>query len=400
MSLERDIARRFSRSLRSDGFSTFTSIVSIASVAVGCLALIISISILDGYEKLILDTAMRYTSHVEIKSIYDTGISNSEALIQQIRKIDGVAAVHPIAMRESLVRSRSGLASAGIHGLDAHLISSMFADVISTGTIPKGRTCALGAVMARQLDVGVGDTLTFYTAQRTEESITPKLFALPISGIISTGMYAVDNSLVAVEAPVLTSLLGDNGTNNPSLIAVQVQQPENARSIANEIMDFSGTETIVFTWKDRFQSISSWIELQSKPIPVILALITVVAAFTMISTLFVSVVEKTRSISILFALGMPRRTVVKILLFRAMSVSALGSVIGSAIACSFAVVQNLWHPITLDGSVYYVSSLPISLEPLPYLMVPLFAIVLALLASLIPMLAASRINPVQGLRFQ
>jgi len=351
MNLEREIARRFSKSLRKDGFNRFTSIVSLASVAIGCIALIVSISILDGYDSLILDTAMRYTSHIEVRSLLDGGIENSDVMLKEISQIEGVQAAFPITVREALVRSRHGVMGAAIHGLPQIRIRQLFEGVTTSGSLPTENGCSIGSSLAQQLAVKVGDTLTFFAAQHQGEQISPILFVVPIVGIISTGMHTVDQSLVAMNDATLNRFFRASGQSQPSVIAVSLINPDDAPQISPKVMEIVGDYSMVFTWRDRFQAISSWIDLQRKPIPVILGLIALVASFTMISTLLVSVVEKTRSISILIALGMTRRNIVRILLIRALSISAFGSMIGSVIALTFALIQHTLQPISLDGSV-------------------------------------------------
>ncbi|MBL0323425.1 MAG: hypothetical protein IPP80_13840 [Ignavibacteria bacterium] len=127
----------------------------------------------------------------------------------------------------------------------------------------------------------------------------------------------------------------------------------------------------VLTYLDTFQAISAWIELQKEPIPIVLGLISIVAVFTVISTLLIAVVEKTRSIAILVTIGMTRcGSRDDLLCAQHHQPSAMGSALGALVALAFVWIQSTWHLIRLDGAIYYVSELPVSFSPAPFIIVP------------------------------
>jgi len=384
------IAGRFSRSLRS-GFARFTTIVSVGSVALGCLALIVSISVLNGYEEMIEETALRYTSHIEVRTFQGDPIPNAGALSQRISKIDDVTSVDPMIIREALARTRDGVEGVVLHGMSQQRIEQLLGAGVDQGAV-------VGVEVARRLDLTVGDTLVIYASDGRGAEGSPILFSVRIDGIVKTSMQSVDESVVAMDIARLRSLLR-LPDDAPTHLTIALRDPYRAEEVARSIAEMTDRGFMVLTWNDRFQAIASWIELQKQPIPIVLGLISIVAVFTLVSTLLVTVVEKTRSIAVLIAIGMRPRQVMGVVVLRAVRIAITGVIIGVGISLAFALIQRTWQPITLDGSIYYVSALPVSLDPAPYLIVPAFSILLAIAASVIPMLAARRVRPAKALRF-
>lgn len=392
MDLTRFIARRFSVSLRRNAFSRFTTVVSTASVALGCIALIVSTSVLGGYEELITDTALKYTSHVEVRSLGPDGIPQADVLQRYIAGLKSVRSVSHVLQREALAKSRSGVDGVVLVG------SEKETDGLSFRARRARNEVRVGASVARRLGLKVGDTLVIYTSDSLAMGATPRIFTLPISEILTTGMQTLDESLVQVPIDVLREKLGVEPSQATSL-AITLDDPERAMDVARAIDMATGGRLQVTTWKQRFEAISAWIELQRQPIPIVLGLISIVAVFTLVSTLLVTVVEKTRSFAILSTMGLTPGQIARIVLLRGMRIGLIGISIGVGISLAFAIIQRTWQPITLDGTIYYVSALPVSLSPLPYLIVPAISLTLVFLASLIPIIAARKISPVQALRF-
>jgi len=383
------IASRFSRSLRS-GFARFTTLVSIGSVALGCTALIVSMSVLRGYEEMIEETALRYTSHLELRRFDGGVVPHADDLQRRLHQFDHVRRVDPLLVREALVRTRGGVEGAVLHGLTSARMPLLVPNGLQGGA-------GVGAEIARHLGVQVGDTVVLYASDGSSAEARPILFSSRVDAIVRTGMQTIDESVIVMDLAQLQQALR-LAPADVSHLAVELDDPTLARTIAAQMAP--QTEGLMMiTWEDRFQAIASWIELQKQPIPIVLGLISLVAVFTLVSTLLVTVVEKTRSLAILLTIGMSPGQVMGIVALRGLRISAAGALIGVTISAAFAVIQRTWQPITLDGAVYYVSALPVSADPAPYLIVPLISIVLAVAASVVPMLAVRRVQPARALRF-
>ncbi len=390
------LSRRIATSLRVDGFARFTSVVSIASIAMGTLALILSISILTGYEERILDVATRFTSHVEIRSDVMHASKLNPDVLQRIRSLPDVKHLDAVIIREALARTRTGVDGVAIHGMEDQRIERLLRPVLTSGLPPTNGSCVLGIEVSRRLNAHVGDTLLLYVAHQDQQA--PILFAVPVSGIVTTGMYSVDASLVVMKSTDL-AMHAQLDATQPTMISLELHDPERAQRVAIKLLTTLPRGLLIYTWQDRYANVASWIELQKQPIPIVLGLISIVAAFTVLSTLLVAVVLKTTSLAILAAMGLPPRQLMLVVFWRGLRIGIVGTLIGSVVALLLITVQNSFGLIRLDGAVYYVTSLPVSLAPAPFLLVPCAVLFLSALASVTPMLIASRVSIVRALKF-
>ena len=389
------IAGRLSSSLRADGFARFTSVVSTAAIALGTLALLLSISILTGYEERILQTATQFTAHIELRSTLTGGFNLTAEQITSIQQLDGVQRAEPILVCEALARTRVGIDGVIVQGMDRSRLSTSYAQSLTSGTMPSGSECVVGSELARRLGLAVADTLLLYAANTN--NTTPVVFTSKISGIVASGMQTVDGSLVAMDIRSLSKSLEQAG--NPSMMAITLDDPERAPRIAVKLLTMLPNDIAIVTWKDRFANVSNWIDLQKEPIPVVLGLISIVAGFTLISTLLTSIVLKTRSLTIFLSLGLSPKRIAGVVLIRAIRLGFVGSMLGAAIAYILVWIQHEFTPIALDGAIYYVSSLPVSLNLEPFILMPLLGIGLAIIAATIPMLVVVRLPVANALRW-
>jgi lipoprotein-releasing system permease protein len=173
----------------------------------------------------------------------------------------------------------------------------------------------------------------------------------------------------------------------------------NIDKIAQNIQDMFGYPYYVRTIFQIHQNIFTWLELQKKPIPIILGLIIFVAVFNVISTLLMIVLERTGAIGILRSLGANKKLIVKIFLFHGLYLSLIGIAIGTLVSLVFSLLQINYGIISLPGSVYFVTKVPIAINLENYLIVTLVTLVISFLASLLPSFAASRINPITAIKF-
>jgi lipoprotein-releasing system permease protein len=184
-----------------------------------------------------------------------------------------------------------------------------------------------------------------------------------------------------------------------SSLLVTCRSTDQAESVAAGVRSAMGPTSYVTTFRDTFQAMVSWIEIQKRPIPIVLGLISLVAVFSVISTLLIAVVEKTRSMAILITLGMTPQRIMGIVLARAVSIGVLGSIIGTGVAYAALMAQRTWQIVRLDGAIYYVRDVPVSLAPEPFVLIPAISITLCILVSIVPMVIASRVRPARALRF-
>lgn len=391
------IAKRFSRSLGTDGFARFTAIASIASIAIGCFAVIVSMSVLRGYEEQILEVALRFTSHIEIRPADGTDLILHNSTIRTIKGVRGVIDAEPVLLREALARTRGGVDGVIVQGLPQGRLRRLLPGTLVRGNLPAtAGEGVVGSELARTLALDIGDTLALFSASAA--STVPTVAGLRVCGIFTSGMSSVDGASVITNTQTLRQAFGMPPTA-VSMIAVELNNPSEAYRVAARLLHVVPGNTMLIPWQDRYASISGWIELQKKPIPIIMGLICIVAIFTTISSLLVSVVLKTRSLAILASLGMSSNSLMMVVLIRALRIGISGSVLGSAMALLLTWVQHTWKVISLDGTVYYLSSLPVSLNAWIFITVPMITIVLSAVAAVVPMLRISRLSVSRVLRW-
>ncbi len=391
------IARRFTESLRGDRFSRLATIVSVASVALGSMALIVSVSILQGYQDAIERTALQFTADIEIKPRFGGLLTAPDANADALGSTAGISSVDRLLAREALVRGRNGIDGVMLVGMSPDRLNRLMVPLIVRGESGVHENeVMIGSGLARRLSVGPGDTLLVYSSD--EQHTTPHIFQSRIGAVIECGMTSYDESVVVFHRRVLSRHLRVDTSAASSLLLTSSDR-DNLNTQQRAIQQALGQNVVVLTYHDSFATVSSWIELQREPIPIILGLISLVAGLTMVSTMLIAVVAKSRSIAILITLGLSPLRAGLIFVTRAVTLSAIGSLIGVIAASVLLLIQATWHPVQLDGALYYVSTLPVSFPVAPYLVVPASSIVLAMLVGLAPMVVAMRVRPAQALRF-
>lgn len=390
------ISRRFSHSLRADGFARFTSVVATASICLGFVALCISQSILAGYEEVIRSTAQRFGMYLTVQSPHGYAFDDASPLQRKLQTIPGVLTTHVVLRQETLVKRASFIDGAVITGLDASSIQRVFAPVMVSGSVQPRYGVMIGSGLRDRLRAAVGDTITLIT--RTASGDRPTVSRRTITGIFASGMAMYDDHVVLTDIDDARMILRA-GPSQSSSIVVQCESDDVIPSISSYVSDNYRQRLSVMTYREHLASIWNWIDLQRRPIPVILSLIAIVSIFTVVSSLILAIVAKTRSMAILSTLGMPWWRISCIVGIRALTTTLTGLAIGIVVSVTFILVQRTWHPIALDGSIYYVSHLPVALDPTIIATSALLILTVSVLASVIPMLIAARLRPVQSLRF-
>ena len=398
------IARRFSQSLRRDGFARFTSFVSYASVALGCFAIVVAMSILNGYERAIYAAMTRFASPIEVRSLLSTTMLDADDVASSLSRIDGVSRASVMVTREALGRTREGVEGLLLIGSSVNQAQRDIAPMLVRGELPPFQqetmpSAVIGSDAARRLGLDLGDTLVIYTG---DASLTvPTVLAVVVAGIARSGMQQYDETAVFLDVEALRSRLRLNNGEG-SYVAVYPPPDADVTDVAQQIRSSLAQSSGLYvqTYHDRFSAIESWIALQKEPIPIILGLISLVAIATVVATLLIGVVEKTRQIAVLRTMGMTTGGIARIFLWRGIQVGLVGWLAGSTSALVCCLIQDTWHVIALDGNLYYVSSLPVSITATPYIVVAVTSLVTSLLASLAPIVIASRIHPARTLQFR
>lgn len=391
------LARRFAISLRKEPFTFFTTIVTTASIALGYSAIVIALSILNGYTETITQTATRFTSDVVVRSQLAVDFEDPSTLMAEIRSMKFVHDVSQILERESLIKHKGELDGIMINGMPEARYDAL-RDVItdSVPLRPLSHGIVLGVGAARMLRTKLGDTVTLILQKQS--SNLPSVKRLVVVGLFQSGMAMQDDNLAVVAIDTLRSYSGA-GAKAATALLIKGESSESAEDVVKNLRSVYSNTIYSATYKEVFQGVWGWIEMQRKPIPIVLGLISMVAVVSMISALLLTIVQKTKSIAILVTLGMSARRIGVIILTRAVVSASIGVTIGYAIACTFAYGQQSYSWIRLDSSLYYVSALPVTFDIGTSILVGLTIIALTVLVACLPMVIARKITPARALRF-
>lgn len=392
------IARRFSRSLRRTGFARFTSVVAITSVCLGTLAVCLSQSILSGYEEIIQQTASRFGMSVTVQRNDGAPLDDDTFVAQRLSSIQGVSSVSQAIRQETLIKMHGRLDGAILVGLHSDHIHRAFDGLVTKGLSPGTSDAAMvGAGLAKRLDIGVGDTITVIT--RSVRENVPAIARVSVSGLFTSGMASYDEHAVVTTTDHARRIIRAPRTVS-SMLMITCSPGADEERVVRTISIQLGDRVLVQTYRDHFAVMWNWIDLQRRPIPVIMSLIAIVSMFTVVTTVLLSIVEKTRSLAMLATLGMSPWKLSLVTAIRVLSTSTVGVATGLALSIVLIAVQRTWHVVSLDGSVYYVQHLPVAFEPLVLVRSSLLILLAACLAAAVPMVITMRIRPIRALRFR
>lgn len=398
------IATRYLQSKHNDGFVSFVTAIGILGVALGTATLIIALSVLGGFEREITDKVVGFTSHVQVQGFQNAPLRGYEHNTNVIEdSIPLVRSVAPFVAREALIRSKEGVDGILLKGLDPlndisttrkYMVFGRYDISRREGSLPN---IVLGRRLASRLGVDVGSKVTVFGIGRLVEQGQYKVMQFNVSGIYESGMAEYDDvyAFTSLDAAQTIFQLGDAVSGYDVLVT----NVDSAGVVAERIQDLLGYPHYARTVFQTYRNIFSWIELQKRPIPIILGLIIAVATVNIIGTLLMMVLSKTKDIGVLMSMGATRTGILTIFLRQGLTIALTGTALGNLLALALCLGQLKFQFFSLPSDIYFMSSVPILLRPEYFILVSLISIALCLLGAIIPARLASRLHPVTALRF-
>jgi lipoprotein-releasing system permease protein len=323
------------------------------------------------------------------------------ALIQD--SVPAVKAVAPFASREALIRSKETVDGILLKGIDPEKdVSSTSRYIVEggydvdreAGSLPK---LIIGRKLAAKLALGLGDKTTIFSTTRVMDQGQMRAMQFVVNGIYESGMAEYDDLYAFTALRDAQSLfqLGDAVTGYD----LMVNNVDSAEVVAARVQNVLGYPHYARTVFQTYRNIFSWIELQKKPVPIILGLIIVVATVNIIGTLLMMVLGKTKEIGILMSLGASRWGVTKIFLREGLTIAMVGTLLGNVLALGICYAQMELKFFSLPSDIYFMSSVPILLRWEYFVIVSFISVALCVLSSVFPARLASRLSPVNAIRF-
>lgn len=408
------IGLRYTRAKRRSGFVSFISLASMIGIALGITALITVMSVMNGFQKEVRASMISIASHIQILGDdQGKGLSDWPKLLAETRAQKDVIGIAPFVNGQGLLSIGQSVRGVGVRGIDPELESSV-SDIGIKMRIGKTNDLrpgeygiVLGSYLARALMVNIGDRIQLLTPQGTMTPVgmQPRLRSFTVVGVFSSGNYDFDMNLALIhlrDAQVLFRL-GDNVTG----LRVKVADLNEARSIARRLQDALKFDGVVQDWTVENATYFRAVEIEKRMMFIILTLIIAVAAFNLVSTLVMVVRDKHPDIAILRTLGASPGMIMRVFVVQGALVGAIGTLLGVVggvllalnVGAIVSAVESAFGFRVLSPEIYFLSSLPSDLRWGDVWVTAVIALVLALVATLYPSWRASKVNPVDALRY-
>jgi len=410
MSFEFFIGGRYLRARQKETFISLITLLSIAGVTVGVMALIVVIAVMTGFESDLKSRILGVESHVVLMR-HGGPFTDYRRVSQYVEKTEGVEAVTPFIYSQVMLRSSSGVSGAILRGIDPESAGRVI-KVLESGSLQKLKKMRqkkntvglepgiiLGKELARSLGVIRGDTVYLISSRGMISPVghMPAMKRFRVAGVFEAGMYEYDGSLAYIHLKDAQRILrmADAVTG----IEVRVDDIYKAENIAKKIVGGLGFPYWARDWMQMNHNLFSALKLEKTVMFIILVLIVLVAAFNIASTLIMMVMGKTKDIAILKAMGSTDKSIRKIFIFKGMIIGSVGTALGIGIGVFLCKILEKYKFIELPGDVYYITTLPVRLEALDVFMIAAAAMVICFLATLYPAHQASKLNPVEAIRY-
>lgn len=411
---EHIVGLRYTRAQRRNHFISFISMISMAGIGLGVAALIIVLSVMNGFQNEMRERILGVASHVQIYANEDTGLANWQHIMEQTAQVPHVSAAAPYIMGQGMLTSDNHAQGAIIRGivpeqearvadLDKHMKAGSLKN-LTAGQFG----VVIGSALAERLHVSMGDKVILITPQGqvTPAGMLPRLKQFTVVGIFSVGMYEYDSGLALIELHDAQKLfrLGQDVTG----VRLKLDDLMLAPQIADQLVKSLPIDAWVSDWTREHANLFRAVAIEKNVMFIILLLIVAVAAFNIVSTLVMAVTDKQADIAILRTLGASSQSIMQIFIIQGALIGLVGTLGGMIIGVLIALnihtivpfIEHLLGIHFLSPQVYFISELPSKLEWSDVVTIAITSFVLTLLATLYPSYSASRIQPAEALRYE
>ena len=403
---------RAGRASRRNGFISFISGVSMLGIALGVAALIIVLSVMNGFQKEVRERMLSVVSHIEVLAPGGAALVDLPAALQQLRSHPQVVGAAPFVAAQALLARGETMKGVVLRGIDPALegevtdLAAAHPQVLAQ-LQPGAFRVVLGLELARQLGVRVGDVVTLVapSGQVTPAGVLPRLKQMTVAGLFHSGHYEYDAALALMHVEDAQRLLRLEG---PTGVRLKLHDLHQAPAVARELAHTLTEHLVLRDWTQQNKTWYAAVQLEKRMMFIILTLIVAVAAFNLVSTLVMTVQDKRADIAILRTLGACPRSIMAVFVVQGALVGVVGTLagllLGLAVAWNIDVIvpaiERLLHTSFLPQDIYLISHMPSDPQASDIVPIALISLVLAFVATVYPSWRASRVNPAQALRYE
>ena len=404
---------RAGRATRRNGFISFISGVSMLGIALGVAALIIVLSVMNGFQKEVRDRMLGVLSHIEVFEPGGQAIPDLAATLATIERHPEVLGAAPFVGAQALMARGEDMKGALVRGIDPALepkvtdLAADLADTVLPRLVPGAFGVILGGELARSLGVGTGDTVTLIapSGQVTPAGVVPRIRQMTVVGTFDSGHFEYDSALALLHQDDAARIFRVEG---PTGVRVKIKDLHEAREVAIALAAELDTGLLVRDWTRQNRTWFAAVQLEKRMMFIILTLIVAVAAFNLVSTLVMTVTDKRADIAILRTLGASPQSIMGIFMVQGAMVGIIGTGAGLLLGLGVAfnidtlvpALERLLGASFLPQDVYLISRMPSDPQQGDIVPVGLISLVLAFVATIYPSWRASRVNPAEALRYE
>ncbi|MBK1685199.1 lipoprotein-releasing ABC transporter permease subunit [Rhodoferax fermentans] len=404
---------RAGRATRRNGFISFISGVSMLGIALGVAALIIVLSVMNGFQKEVRDRMLAVVSHIEIFAPNGEALPDVARTLAEVRANPQVVGAAPFIATQALLARGEDMKGAIVRGIDPARepdvtdLAVDLKDAALARLVPGEFGLVLGGELARSLGVQPGDKVTLVSpsGQVTPAGVVPRLKQMTVVGTFDSGHYEYDSTLALMHIEDAQRVFRLEG---PTGVRVRLKDLHQARSVAAELAGTMTDNLLIRDWTRQNRTWFAAVQLEKRMMFIILTLIVAVAAFNLVSTLVMTVTDKRADIAILRTLGASPASIMGIFVVQGAMVGVIGTLGGLALGLAVAfnidvivpAIEQLLHTTFLPRDVYLISRMPSEPQQADILPIALISLVLAFAATLYPSWRASRVNPAEALRYE
>lgn len=409
MRFELSVALRYLRAKRKQTLLSAVSLIAVIGFILGVMALIIALALMTGFQEDIQSKILGASAHVILYPTGARGIRDYHNTIDIVRKNPEVVSVSGVIYGKVMIYTAGGAEGIVLKGIDptrektvTDLTSSLDADALKALNDPDQDRdpIVLGIDLANTLHVKKGEIVTLVSPEAllTPLGLMPKFKKLRVVGTFQSGMYEYDQNWALVSMSTAQRLfsLGDSVT----LIEARIKNIHDAANVSDQLQKQLGSRFLVDNWINQNRSLFSAMKLEKIMLFITITLIVLVAAFNVVSTLIMTVLDKHKDIAVMMSMGATTKQIMRIFMIQGVLIGIAGTLIGALLGTVTSWVMDHYKIIQLPLDVYFIPYLPFHLRIEDIVMITGTALIISFLSTLYPAIRASRINPTEALRYE